>query len=87
MYQVIIDNYKNSKNGYDFYEFRTYSEVTCKLKHEINSIYHFVYVRKVLKDMTGKFKLILTTSYTFSHFHKVDSVTESYLCNLWSNNK
>lgn len=87
MYQVIIDNYNHNFNGYSFREFRTYSEVTSKLKHEINSIYSFVYVRKVLKDMTGSFKLIMSTSYTFAHFFKVDHKTEEYLCRLWSCHK
>lgn len=84
MYQVIINFYTpGNTDNFDFCEFRTYSEVTCKLKRDINSTRSFVYVRKVLKDMIGKFSLVMSTSYTFNHWHSVDNSTENFLKQLW----
>lgn len=83
MYQVLIDICKPDESGYKALEFNTYCEVTSKLRKDINSCYKFVYVRKVLKEVTGKFRLVLCTSYTFAHFHPVDDETQRYLDHLW----
>ena len=93
MYYDVLVNTVNSDFKFDeWYAVTNVPTYSCALslcKKEIKSVFSFVYIRKCFTDKSCKeiktnFKLITSTSYTFTHFHPDSDFTNKLLIDFFN---